>query len=283
VPEAVERLVLDLTAKSSEQRPIDAFDVYERLLPFLPPPGAPPTVADPPTGVPDPTLLYRRPNSPRPRVDPSPPVTEPAPPTPPPNTATATALRDAISDAWAHSNNLLADERYAQAAESLRHVIEPAAAALGPEHPRVLTLRQRRAAILVIGGDFRTALPEFDALAAAFARTKGPHSAEAMACVRQAAHCRAGLGQATTALRQFRQVLAQVRATEGDASSTALELRRDIAMLLLTERDVERAEAELLPLHDDLRLVYGPDHEETREIGDILTRIRLVVGGAGTR
>ncbi|MEV4496016.1 hypothetical protein AB0J84_09945, partial [Micromonospora arborensis] len=31
------------------------------------------------------------------------------------------------------------------------------------ESPRVLGLRQRRAAILVIGGDFRQALPEFDA------------------------------------------------------------------------------------------------------------------------
>ncbi|MDG4829313.1 serine/threonine-protein kinase [Solwaraspora sp. WMMD1047] len=279
VPEAVERLVLDLTAKASEQRPTDAFDVYERLLPFLPPPGAPPAVTGPSAGVPDPTLLYRRPNSPRPRPQPGPLVTEEAPPAPPPQTAPATALRGAINAAWAHANDLLAEERYAQAAESLREMVEPAAAALGPEHPRVLQLRQRRAAILVIGGDFRAALPEFDLLAAAFARTRGPDSAEAMACVQQAAHCRAGLGQATAALRQFRQVLARVRATEGDASSAALELRRDIAMLLLAEWDIEQSMAELKPLYNDLCVLYGPDHDETREIGDILARVRLVRGG----
>ena len=49
-----------------------------------------------------------------------------------------------------------------------------AAAALGAENPQVLALRSRRAAILVIGGDFRRALPEFDALADAYARTAGP-------------------------------------------------------------------------------------------------------------
>jgi serine/threonine protein kinase len=276
VPEAIEELVLQLAAKTPEQRPRDAYDVYERLLPFLPLPGAAPPAAELPTTMPDPTLLYRRPNSPRPRTEPSAQATQgPVVPPQPSNGLPATALRDAINDAVAHSNGLLADERYAQAAEALQQVIEPAAAELGLDSPRVLQLRQRRAAILVIGGDFREALPEFDALAVAFARTRGSNSDEVMACLRQAAHCRAGLGQATTALRQFRQVLAHVRTAEGDASSTALELRRDIAMLLLAERDVEQAKAELLPLYEDLCVVYGQDHEETREIGDILTRLRI--------
>ncbi|AXH93566.1 hypothetical protein DVH21_28615 [Micromonospora aurantiaca] len=43
--------------------------------------------------------------------------------------------------------------------------------------------------------------PEFDALAAAYARTAGPTSEDALECLRQAAHCRAEPGQATTALR----------------------------------------------------------------------------------
>src|SRR5690606_586151 len=112
----------------------------------------------------------------------------------------------------AESDTLLAEERFAQAAEDLQQASSVAADALGAERPRVLGLRSRRAAILVIGGDFRRALPEFDALADAYARTAGPTSRDALDCLRQAAHCRAQLGQTTMALRQFQQVLTHVRA-----------------------------------------------------------------------
>jgi len=56
----------------------------------------------------------------------------------------------------------------------LRAVIAPAAEALGAESPRVLCLHRRRAAILVVGGDFRAAIPEFDALASTYRRAAGP-------------------------------------------------------------------------------------------------------------
>ncbi|MEU4773961.1 serine/threonine-protein kinase [Micromonospora sp. NPDC023644] len=281
VPEALEQLVLELTAKVPEHRPRDAYDVYERLLPFLPAVGSPPPAAQHlPTGVPDPTLLYRRPNAPRSRPE-SPRGPDPRDrliPSQSSGDAPRTDLRAAIHSALSRSNDLLAEERYTQAAEALQQIIDPAAAALGVESPRVLALRQRRAAILVIGGDFRQALPEFEFLHSAFARTGGPTGDDALACLRQAAHCRAELGQATVALRQFRQVLAHVRAAEGDVSSDALELRRDISMLLLAEGNVVQAVAELVPLHEDLSLVYGPDHEETQDIADVLTRLRRTGG-----
>jgi serine/threonine protein kinase len=281
VPEVLERLVLELLAKAPERRPADAYDVYEKLLPFLPLPGSlPPATERGPGGVPDPTLLYRRPNSPRPRSESAPPTPDPvdAVPAEQPRPAAVTEIREEIKAAVAHSNELLADERYAQAAEALQQAIEPAAAAFGVESARVLRLRERRAAILVIGGDFRQALPEFDALAAAFARTAGPDSHDALACLRQAAYCRAELGQATAALRQFRHVLNYVRASDGDASSTALDLRRNIGMLLVSEGNVAQATAELEPLYEDLLVIYGPDHEETREVADVLTRLRLAGG-----
>ena len=278
-PEALEQLVLALTSKTPEQRPRDAYETYERLLPFLPVPGSSSLAAERlPAAVPDPTLLYRRPNAPRPRAGAAPATAPPDRPVPsrPPTESTPTELRSVIDGAMSHSNDLLAEERYTQAAEALQQAIEPAAVALGVESPRVLVLRQRRAAILVIGGDFRRALPEFDALYAAFVRTGGPAGDDALACLRQAAHCRAELGQASVALRQFRQVLTHIRAVEGDVSSDALELRRNIGMLLLTEGSVERALDELVPLHEDLSLVYGPDHEETREIAEVLARLRGV-------
>ncbi|MET9300660.1 serine/threonine-protein kinase [Micromonospora aurantiaca] len=281
VPAAIEELVLELLAKTPEDRPADAYDVYERLLPFLPLPGAAPLAAEfAPSAMPDPTLVYRRPNAPRRRP-------EPAPVVPAPRSGTSTAdpaailqtgVRDAIKAAVSQSDDLLDDERFAQAAEVLEQVIGPASAALGAESPRVLALRSRRAAILVIGGDFRRALPEFDALAAAYARTAGPTSEDALECLRQAAHCRAELGQATTALRQFRQVLTHVRAASGDVSPTALDLRFNIGILLVSEDKAAEATDELQPLHDDLCVVYGPDHELTREVADLLARLRLAAG-----
>ncbi|MFS8478946.1 MAG: protein kinase [Micromonosporaceae bacterium] len=283
VPEPLERLVLDLLAKAPEQRPVDAYEVYEQLLPFLPLPGTPlPATEHAPTGMPDPTLLYRQPNAPHPRPESMPKTAAPVTATPParPAPVLPTGVRETINAAVAESDDLLAEERFAQAAEVLQQAISVAADALGAESPRVLGLRSRRAAILVIGGDFRRALPEFDALADAYARTAGPTSRDALDCLRQAAHCRAQLGQTTAALRQFQQVLTHVRAESGDASPTALDLRRNIGALLASEGRVPEAIGELDQLYEDLCMVYGADHEETREVAGMLARLRLAEGDA---
>ena len=66
-----------------------------------------------------------------------------------------------------------------------------------------------------------------------------------------------------------------MRTTEGDASATALDLRRNIAMLLLSQGEAVAAAAELRPLLDDLLVVYGPEHPDTREVAGILARIRI--------
>ena len=118
-------------------------------------------------------------------------------------------------------------------------------------------------------------LPEFDALADAYVRTEGAATPNALECRRQAAYCRAELGQATAALKQFREVLEQVRANDGDASSTALELRRNIGALLLSEGDTSAAAEVLEPLYQDLCVLYGQDHEDSQEVNAMLARLRL--------
>ncbi|MCG0284626.1 serine/threonine-protein kinase [Streptomyces sp. PSAA01] len=283
VPEDLEALTLDLLAKAPEQRPADAYAVYERLSPHLPQPGS---AADPVVfadaaftnggsagAVPDPTVVYRQPNAPLRRPTTPAPSLEPTAPRPVP-ARVDTALRDAIRDAYARSEDLAERGRFTQAADVLKGAIATAATALGAHNPRVLRLRMRRAAVFMAGEDFRRALSEFDALAAVYARTAGPSSDDALECRRHAAYCRANLGQGTAALREFQEVLEVVLDTGTDASDAAIDLRRSIGLLLLSEGRRSEAEGVLDALHEDMCVVYGEDHEETREIADLLARLR---------
>jgi HsdM-like protein len=139
--------------------------------------------------------------------------------------------------------------------------------------PQVLRLRQRRATALVLGGDFRQALPEFDTLAAAHSRTRGVASDQALDCTLQAAYCRAELAEATVARQQFEEVLSHVRSQRGDADPVAVEMRRSIGLLLVSEGKTSEAFAVLRPLYQDLSVVYGAENQETREVADLLSRL----------
>ncbi|GLF94661.1 serine/threonine-protein kinase [Streptomyces yaizuensis] len=279
VPAALEELVLHLLRKTQESRPSDVQEVYERLLPFLPRAGQEPAPGERgPAGVPDPTGLFRHPyaprSRPRPAVAPTPSVKPVLAAIPVPE-----ELRADIKEAYAHSGALLEEERFAQAAEVLSEIIEPAARALGAESRQVLELRTQRAAIRLLGGDYRAALPEFTALADAYGRITGPTSDQARACCAQAARCRAELGQVTEALTALESVLAIVRSVDGDVSEEAIELRRDIGMLLLAQGRAVDALDVLEPLHADLNVVYGPADELTAEVAEVLALIRLDLDG----
>ncbi|MEU6443378.1 serine/threonine-protein kinase [Streptomyces sp. NPDC047046] len=284
VPTVLEELVLHLLRKAPEARPADSQEVYERLRPLLPAGGSSPEAGESgPAGAPDPTRLFRDPYAPKARPRPPTPAGFGPPPHPfGSQAAPATAaLRADIAAAWAHSHALLEEERFVQAAEVLGEVIEPAAHAFGTEGRHVLKLRRQRAAIQLLGGDYRAALPEFTALADAYGRINGRMSAEARACQAQAARCRAELGQVTEALTLLGAVLAAVRSVDGDASEEALELRRDLGLLLLSQGRADEARALLEPLLVDLGLVYGPDDEFTREIAEALAVIRLELDAPG--
>ncbi|MEV4875203.1 serine/threonine-protein kinase [Streptomyces cyaneofuscatus] len=284
VPAALEDLVLHLLLKAPEARPADVQEVYERLRPFLPPPGQKPSPGEAHwDGAPDPTGIFRDPYAPRARGG-----NRPTPTTVDPDVAAAAPvrvpeqLRAEIEEAYQHSDALLEEERYAQAAEVLGELIGPAARALGEESRKVLDLRRQRAAIQLLGGDFRAALPEFEALADAYGRTGGSSGERARGCRAQAARCRGELGQVTDALASLRSVLDVVRSVDGDVSDEAVELRRDIGMLLLAQGLAAEAERILTPLYDDLCLVFGSDDEMTEEVAEALALIRLDLDGPAT-
>lgn len=282
VPAELDRLVLDLLAKAPTERPADAAEVYERLLPLLPTLGSTPDAsAAGSSGIPDPTLVFRRPNAPGSRPD-SGPVLERASAAESAAAASRvprTVLRESMEDAVNRADALLEEERFVQAAEVLDAVIQPAGNVLGAENPQVLQLRLRRAAILVVAGEYRLAQPEFDALADAFARTKGPHSDDAVECLRQSAYCRAELGQVDEALLRFNDVLDRISSERGDGTETAFEVRRNIGELQAARNDIDEAELTLRALHDDLMLVKGNDHEDTRYVAELLERLRSVNPG----
>jgi hypothetical protein len=287
VPAELEALVLHLLRKAPESRPADVQEVYERLRPFLPPPGDESAPAETgPTGAPDPTGIFRRPYAPRSRTGATSsrpasatagPVVQPVVPA-----VEREALREQIREVHAHYLALMEEERYAQAAEVVDEMIEPAARALGSENKVVLRLRTWRAVSRQLAGDHRAALPEFEALADAYARVSGPNSEEALDSRAQAARCRGELGQVTEALAGLHDVLDVVRSIDGDMSEEAVELRRDIGMLLLAQgRAVEALEI-LEPLHADLCMVFGPEDEFTVEVAETLAVIRLDLDGGAS-
>ncbi|MEV4916200.1 serine/threonine-protein kinase [Streptomyces tirandamycinicus] len=283
VPAALEELVLHLLRKAPEARPADVQEVYERLRPFLPVSGedaAPEQTG--PTGAPDPTGIFRRPYAPRSRAAAAGgPAASPGGPDVPPAVPAAEreALREQILDVHAHYRALMEEERYAQAAEVVGEMIEPAARALGSENKAVLGLRRRRAFSRQLAGDHRAALPEFESLAGAYGRVSGLSSEDALDSRAQAARCRGELGQVTEALAGLHGVLDVVRSVDGDVSENAVELRRDIGMLLLAQGRAADAFDVLDPLHADLCLVFGPDDEFTAEVAETLAVIRLDLDG----
>ncbi|WP_208648562.1 hypothetical protein [Micromonospora inaquosa] len=74
-------------------------------------------------------------------------------------------------------------------------------------------------------------------------------------------------------------MLTHVRAASGDVSPTALDLRRNIGILLVPEDKPAEDVNKLQPLHDDVCVVDGPEHELTREVADLFARLRLAADG----
>lgn len=258
VPEPVECLVLDLLAKDPEQRPTDAEDVYERLLPHLPGPDAAGLAA---TEM-DPTRPYRRPLAPvrsRPAAAPAAPTTPTAPTTPP----------ESLDDVRRRAAELVEQGRFTQASELLGDALarENAPVGTGPLH---LDL----ASALLLGGDYRRALALYQQLAGDLSESATVDAELVAHCRFQAALCQVEIGELTAALDGFRSLLADERGRLDELDLGLFELRRQIGVLMASTGDVGAALAELEDLQRDLEGVLGRDDPEVHDLGTIIDRLR---------
>nr|WP_269327819.1 serine/threonine-protein kinase [Kineosporia mesophila] len=286
VPAEIEDLVLRLLAKDPDARPESAFDVYEELLPFLPQPGTNAEMVQPTAGsggltrMPDPTLLFRRPNAPQRPTSVVEPTTGIAPLTPGLPTAPGSVpdpLAEELRLGETQALKLAEAGRIEQAAQVLDGLIRRATTILNAGSFVVAELRRSRAGYLMLGEDYGRALPELVELADRYGRRRGSEDDFVRGCLMAAAECLAALGRTSEALVVFREVL-DVLAAESDVSDDAVEVRLIIGVLLITEGSTDEALQALDSLSDDLEII-APDSAVLEEVRAHGARLRATGHG----
>nr|WP_277349712.1 serine/threonine-protein kinase [Planosporangium thailandense] len=280
VPEGLVKLVVRLLAKDPQDRPESAAEVYELLTPWA---AAEIGVADrvatagaDGTGA-DPTTPYRYPFGPLPRRKAVAPTKVDATRTPVP---TIEELQDVRDRAAA----LAEEERFSQAADALGGAVRSALAAYGAKHPKILDARLDLASMLLLAGDYRRALPEFQRLAGDLAERVGPDDELVWYCRQQAATCQAELGEATEALRSLRALLADQQRVLGATAPETYPLRHEIALLTAGVGDVQDARRQLQELLAYVHRVQGPDSPDGSDIEALLAHLdRLERGERGPK
>ncbi|MFE2728027.1 protein kinase [Kitasatospora sp. NPDC059327] len=291
VPEALERLVLDLLAKQPDGRPADAQEVFARLLPLLP---AATRAPQPRYGpLPDPGCPYRHPHQPPPRpvgaaAPVAPPVARaeprpflmaavpgsvpPAPPSRPPSPPSAPAAPVSGADlaaACARLSDLLDAGRRAEVLDLAGALLPRAQAELGDGAPLVRTVRTIYARTLHQEGRYRQALPEYRSLAAT--AEGGPYGPPALEHRYRAAECLERLGQGSEALAEYRALLADAPDLDPER---AFDVRERIGLLLAAAGDAEGAWQWLLQLLFDRERREGPHHQAVRRLRQTLDNLQ---------
>ncbi|MFD9126062.1 serine/threonine-protein kinase [Kitasatospora sp. NPDC059571] len=295
VPAPLERLVLDLLAKQPAERPADAGEVHERLLPLLPAALAAP---QPPYGaLPDPARPYRHPHHPEPpsrRAGPVPapavrsapaapapagpaPLLMPAVPAARPATPPAPAARpgepaEDLTAACARLSDLVGARRHTEVIALAARLLPRAAAELGERAPLLHTIRTIYARTLLEEGRDADALPEYRLLAAAATAERGAWDPAVLDHRRRAAGCLERLGRTAEALAEYRELGSALPPD----SEHGLEVRERTGLLLAAVGDHDGAWHTLLELLLDTERRHGPHHPDVR-------RLRALVEQAGTR
>ncbi|MEY7972935.1 protein kinase [Saccharomonospora xinjiangensis] len=232
-PIAIEELVLQLLAKEPENRPADAQEVYERLLPFLPQPESGTT--DDVTTASDPTRPYRRPLAPRRRA-----VSQQAQRVSP-ATLDIRTVRDEAAD-------LAEAGRFTQAARLLEDLL----AQVGETDRAHRGARLQLANTLLLGGDYARALVHYERLVEHVAPDRSADDSDVLHWRMQIVVCHAALGRAAEALEQLEPVLAMRLRQHNARDDEVVELRQQVASLRASAGDVAGAASQVRSILADL-------------------------------
>ncbi|WP_030666696.1 serine/threonine-protein kinase [Streptomyces rimosus] len=292
VPEQLEALVLRLLGKDPQERPADAQEVYQALVPLLPTASQGQSGAGAPM---DPTRPFLHPHAPWPvraTAPPVPPLASVPPPADPRVSGMSADPRTSRpgADPWTPGagidpripetgadprssgpgggpdvaaavdevKRLLDQGRITHAVDILGGILPAAAARHGAHSPVVRTLRKQYAATLMDDGQYRRALPELRALAEEYARDSGPGAArQALQFHYEAAQCLEQLGEVTQALDEYRALLPHFERYPDDPVRP-LEIRRSIGHLLLALGERGAAHEALSRLLYDAERLHGP-------------------------
>ncbi|MFE2105881.1 protein kinase [Kitasatospora sp. NPDC059463] len=279
VPADVEKLLLAMLAKESEQR-MGAMEVYDALLPLVHVNAE--TLAATGDGVLDPRLPFLRPFGGRARsvgvaASYTPTVVVPSPLAVPAGAAQAgtAALTEKEADAISDRAARLAQEgQFTQAGDALDEAI---ARAMDPELREGMQFSL--AQVKFLAGSHREALTLFEPLAHEYTNRYGDDDEQAQLCWYYAAQCRMELGEASAAIRAFDHVAENTPAPDDeDAVNRHLDTLARLMSLYAAAENLPQA----LDVGDRLRSqtsqLRGSDWPGLMQIDAYIRRLRQDLG-----
>lgn len=277
VPEGLQDLVLELLAKEPDQRPAEAADVHARLLPLVVDTPTTPDCAD----ALDPTRVYIVPRglSPLPRLaartgDRVAPGAVRGDEAQPP--ASEAAAQRELQDARRQAAELVDTDRFTQAAEVLDRALAPLPERMMATDALALGVRLDLADLLMIAGNHRRALRDYELLVADLGALLGADDAAVLRCRGQAAACMAALGETADALERMQELLHDYERASGSDDPEVLDLRYQIGLLLATTGDTARARQILSELVEDQERVLGPHDPSIDPARQLLSHLRQI-------
>ncbi|ARQ71509.1 tetratricopeptide repeat protein [Streptomyces marincola] len=157
---------------------------------------------------------------------------------------------------------LLLDGDGETAASLYRVVLGTLLSRLGPDHKKVLRVRDGLADAYEVLGDLNACLIELETNAAAWTRVCGPADPATIVCLRRLAAARTDLGDTDGAVLALEQLLRDITRARGHDAPEALTVRTDLA-LTRQPGDMAGSVALLDHVATDSRRVLGDTHQGT--------------------